>query len=153
MEIQAVSLLKSYLSLQLNTLLTKSLGGIFDKIEKEIWKIFDPLMSSVKNSIVGAVGEIPFVGGALAVAVNVLFDTLYGVIRKAVDGALDQLEILLQTDIVNEVIKAVMATGLFTNANLQDSSQTETLNENLESSGNEATKKPMSKNQKKVSDK
>jgi hypothetical protein len=157
MEIQAVSLLKSYLSLQLNAFLSKELGKLFDAIEKDIWKIFNPLMKAVQNAIVGEVGEIPFVGGVLAVAVNVLFSTLYGVIRKAVDGALDTLETLLQADIVKGIVDAIMDIPLFSNSNLikqsSDSATADQLSDTMDKTSDSESKKHMSKNQKKVSDK
>jgi len=174
----AVSLLKGYLTTQLNDLLTKYLGELFDLIEKDIWKIFNPLMRAIQNAIIGEVGEIPFVGGILAVAVNVLFDVLYGVIRKAVDLALYDAEILLQAEIVKAIVDAIMATGLYTDAALAaqkiesaslllksdadaNNNQTKTmlrgkrgvdLGSEMEKAASGASQEPMSKSQKQMTD-
>lgn len=152
LEIDGLPLLKNYMNLQLNTVLGKVLGKVFDDVEHGIWKIFDPLMNAIKNSIVGEVGSIPFIGGALAVAVDMLFDLLYGIIRKAVDMALNKLEAILQADIVAAIEKAVEDTKLFTAIAMQDQSQKAKLGSAMETAGNGAVPAPVSSTQKQMTD-
>jgi hypothetical protein len=147
-------LLKQFMNLYLNSALFTDLTDIFKKIKSLIWKVFNPLMSAIANSLIASVGSIPFVGGVLATAVDVLFDVLYGVIRKAVDIALDDVEAILQGDILTAIDKAVFKAAKFTDKALQDKSQAHQadLASTMTTSGNAATSEPVSSTNKQIAD-
>jgi len=151
LEIDLVTLLKNYLKLQLTNELTSVMSAVFTKIEAEIWKVFDPVETSLKNAIIGEVGSIPFVGGVLAAAVGALFDALFDVLQKAVNHALNKLKALLQADIVKAVVDAVMASGIFTPKALKDQpAQTAALSSGMEAAGNPAAQSTATSTSKKV---
>lgn len=120
-EINLVSLLENYLNLFLHGVLGRHLPKVFTTIKKFIWTKLDPAFKLVKNSIVIAVGSIPFVGGLLASAVGILFSVLDVAIKRAVEKALDKVRNLLLNEILKAMVKAIFATGLFTPAALQSS--------------------------------
>lgn len=147
-EINLVSLLKNYMNVQLNGQLKGHFEKLFKKIKEGVWKLFDPPVGSIKNSLVAAVGTTPIVGGALAAAVGVIFDFLYKAIKYGVESSLDKVSTLLQSETVKGIVNAVFATGLFTPQALQDTTQKAALGSQLTTVADAAEKSAQSTSQK-----
>jgi hypothetical protein len=113
-QIGMVDLLRNYMTVELNALMYPGLHKVFKKILDGIWKLVKPVVDSIRSSITLAVGSIPVVGGALAVAVGLLMDALYYALKSGVGSAFDDLREQLQGHLVELIVDAVFATGLFT---------------------------------------
>lgn len=151
-EINVVSLLKNYMNVALNSALLLKFHDLFTKIKEAIWKIFDPPVQGIKESLVASVGSIPAVGGMLAVAVGVIFDVLYKAIKFAVEYALDMVSLVLRTELVKGIVNAVFATGLFDTDSLGGSTTNKELGNAMKNAGDSAQKSIMASSQKSITD-
>jgi len=115
-----VDLLRNYMTVELNALMWPALDKVFKKVIDGIWKLAKPVLDSIKSSITLAVGSIPVVGGALAVAVGLLMDALFAAVKDGVGDAFKKLHETLQGHLVEVIVNAVFATGLFTQEALQN---------------------------------
>lgn len=151
-EINLEELLKNYMNVQLHGQMKDHFEKVFKAIKTFIWKIFDPAKDGVKNSLVAAVGTIPVVGGALAVAVGVLMELIYKAIKYGVESSLDKVSKVLQGELVQGMVNAVFATGLFTTDALEDSTRSEALASELKKTGAAAQKAIEASTQKQIKD-
>lgn len=125
---EAVALLRHYMTTSLNSVLNPTLTVLIDKyVNANLWKLVGSVVASLKASIQVSVGSIPFVGGALAVAVGLLIETIYDYVRWGVETAFDGVRAKLQEALVTSIVTNVFATGQFTDEALKDPSQMQTL--------------------------
>jgi len=111
--ISKIYVLREYVSMSLHKTIDPLLKKLFDKLLAVIWRLLDPAVASIKGSIVGAVGSIPFVGGVLATCAGALIDKVYAAAKGAVSKAIGKLQALLQNKIVGAMVLACFKTGKF----------------------------------------
>jgi hypothetical protein len=138
--VDAVALLRNYMTVSLNAVLSPTLTVVIDKILDKIWKLVGKVVDSIKSSIQTAVGTIPVVGGALAVVVGLLIQTIYDYTIWGVETAIDGVRVKLQELLVTNIVDNVFATGHFTDEELKDPSKMVTLASQMTTAAN-ATQK------------
>jgi len=107
------SVLRKYLSMSLHKVIDPLLQKVFDTVMNWIWRFLDPVVSTIKGSIVGSIGSVPFVGGFLAALAGTIVDKVYGVVKTAINNAVDKLRVLLQNKITDAMVNACFKFGGF----------------------------------------
>ena len=105
----ALAALMDFLRTKIEAKISKGLTKMFDAVTKLLWKVIDPIVSALKSSLIAAVGSIPFVGGALAAVISVVFDQIYAVVKTGVGKAITKLKELISTQVVKTILDAVFS--------------------------------------------
>lgn len=133
-KIDTEKLFKTYAELAIHRFMFPFLFKTLIQLKQAIIAFLTPIVQTIKASIIGVVGSIPFIGGALATAVGVLFDILFTGVKIALHISLRKLHYAVQPVIVSKMVKAIMATGLFTTDKLSKGVDKKTLTEAAEKS-------------------
>jgi hypothetical protein len=113
-KITAKSVLESYIKWELEAAISPVMDDVFKDVTKAIWDFVDPLWDALKEAVITAVGEIPFVGGILSAIVSEIFTIVHDVLEKALDFAMDKLKEFLQEKIIDAIAEACMdVAGVF----------------------------------------
>lgn len=94
-----------YVTQKLIGIFQPSLNNRFNQGMAAIWTALNGAKSVVESSIVTLVGSIPFVGGALAAVVALVFDAIWVLMTNAINVALTHL----LDSLVNKVVTAMVA--------------------------------------------
>jgi hypothetical protein len=94
-----------YLTQQISGMISPPLNFAFTQGLNVVWDAINIAKEAVETGLLTLIGSIPFVGGALAAVVSVVFDAIWTLMVNAINAAL----VGLFDGVVNKMISAMVA--------------------------------------------
>lgn len=104
-------IMKKFLQLAVESKVFPVVKTNFEKIQKKLWQVLDKIIMAIKQSIVGSVGSIPFVGGILAVVAGGVIDLVWGIVKMVVNRSLERIWKKIAKVISKFIVKACLTVG------------------------------------------
>merc|ERR1712072_393626 len=90
-DISVGAVLREYLTMDLRETISPHIFGPLDDALDKVWVVVDKIIGAIKNTLMGLLGQIPFVGSDLAEHVGEAIDKLMFVIKDGVNTGLKKL--------------------------------------------------------------
>lgn len=103
--------MRKFLQLSVESKVFPAVKGAFTKIQTKLWAVLGKVIAAIKQSIVGSVGSIPFVGGVLAVVAGGVIDLVWGIVKMVVNRSLERIWKKIAKVVSNVIVKTCFAVG------------------------------------------